>query len=285
METVREYYKLTKPGIIYGNLVSSIAGFMLASQSQIDLKILFVTLIGLGFIIGAACVFNNIIDRYIDAKMPRTKKRALVTKKITVRHAFIFGKILLIAGCAILYFFTNLLTMLTALLGFIVYVFVYSFSKRKTPLSVEIGSIAGATPPVVGYLAVTNNIDATAVLLFLILAFWQMPHFFAIAIFRKSEYANTKMPIVSLRRSFKYIRLVSILYTLLFIVSLLGLYLIKSTGVLYAVGVLVISFMIIRSTFSNSNNEKAWAGKVFKSYMYALIIWLAAIYIDSIFKL
>lgn len=285
MEIIKEYYTLTKPGIIYGNLVSAIAGFMLASQGQINLKILFVTLIGLGFIIGSACVFNNILDRSIDAKMPRTKKRALVTKKISVHHAFIFGKILLVAGCIILWLFANLLTMLTALLGFFVYVIVYGFAKRKTPLSVEIGSIAGATPPVVGYLAVTNDIDIIAVLLFLILVFWQMPHFFAIAIFRKSEYANTKMPIVSLKRSFQYIHLAAVVYTVLFIASLIGLYLIKATGILYAIGVLVISFMVIRSTFPPSKNETAWAGKVFKSYMYALIVWLAAIYVDSLFKL
>jgi protoheme IX farnesyltransferase len=285
MEIIKEYYRLTKPGIIYGNLVSAIAGFMLASQGQIDLKILFVTLIGLGFVIGAACVFNNILDRSIDAKMPRTKKRALVTKKITISHAFIFGKILLIAGCAILYLFTNLLTMITALLGFIFYVIVYGFSKRKTPFSVEIGSIAGATPPVVGYLAVTDKLDMIALLLFLILVFWQMPHFFAIAIFRKAEYAKTKLPIVSLKRSFTYIRLASILYTMLFIASLIGLYFIKATGTLYAIGALVISFMVIRAVFFSPKKEVAWAGKVFKAYMYALILWLVAIYIDSLFKL
>ena len=166
---IKSYYHLTKPGIIYGNAINTAAGFFLASQGHYNFKLLLIAIIGISLIVASACVFNNIADVEIDAKMDRTKNRAMVTGTIPKTNAIIFGSILLILGLLILSLFSNLLSLLAGLVGFITYVFLYTPLKRKTIWATEIGSISGATPPVVGYCTVTNRFDIGAILLFLIL--------------------------------------------------------------------------------------------------------------------
>ena len=166
---IRAYYYLTKPGIIYGNALPAIAGFLLASKGIFDIRLFFSMLIGLSLIIGSSCAFNNIADAEIDAKMERTKKRAMVTGAISKTSAIIFASILGIAGTTVLLLFTNHYALFTALLGMFFYLALYTPLKRKTVYGTIIGAVAGATPPVVGYVAVTNNFDTAALLLFFIL--------------------------------------------------------------------------------------------------------------------
>ncbi|MDO8548268.1 MAG: UbiA family prenyltransferase, partial [bacterium] len=163
---IRTYYELTKPGIVYSNILVAAAGFFYASVGilggKIDWILGFWMLIGLACVIASACVFNNYLDRNLDAKMERTKERALASGKISNRNALIFGAILLVAGVKILFIFTNLLTLSVALAGFLVYVLLYSPLKPRTPYALFVGAIAGAMPPVVGYAAVTNTLNSTA---------------------------------------------------------------------------------------------------------------------------
>ena len=148
---LKVYYMLTKPGIIFGNIVTTAAGFVLASQGKIDYWMFLMTLVGLAFIIGSAGVFNNYIDRKIDAKMARTMERPLVKGTITVMNALMFGTLLALFGTAVLLKFTNVLTVLVALTGFFVYLVLYTFWKYRSFYGTLVGSIAGAMPPVVGY--------------------------------------------------------------------------------------------------------------------------------------
>jgi protoheme IX farnesyltransferase len=192
---IKTYYHLTKPGIVYGNAIVALAAFIFGSHTGINWLQLGLMLFGLAGIIGSACVFNNYYDRKMDAKMERTKKRALASGKINAHDAISFGVLLLILGTTLLYF-TNILTLAVALFGFIVYVFLYTPMKPRTGLAVFVGAVAGATPPVIGYAAATNTIDIFAYLLFAFLFLWQIPHFFAIARYRYEEYQAANVPLL-----------------------------------------------------------------------------------------
>lgn len=194
-EAIKTYYRLAKPGIIYGNILVAGAGFIYASHGPILWLNGFAMLAGLACVIGSACVFNNYIDRDLDTKMERTKERALAKRQIPVRNALVFGTALLVVGAAILYFCTNLLALTISLTGFFIYVFLYSPLKPRTPYALFVGAVAGATPPVVGYVTATNALDITAGLLFLFLFFWQLPHFLAIAVYRNEEYITAGVPL------------------------------------------------------------------------------------------
>lgn len=193
--TMRAYYRLTKPGIVYGNALVAMAGFIYASNWPLHWALFAAMLAGLCLIIASACVLNNYFDRDIDANMARTVTRALVTGAVPLQSALIYGVALGIAGAALLFFFTNLLTLGVAVAGWVIYVFAYTPLKRLTPHALWVGALAGATPPVVGYVAVTNHIDSTALALFIFLCLWQVPHFLAIATYRHDEYSKAGVPL------------------------------------------------------------------------------------------
>ncbi len=192
---IRTYYELTKPGIIYSNALTAIAGFFLASRETLDWGLLGATLVGLSFIMASACVFNNYFDREIDIRMERTKNRALAAGHISFRSAIIFALVLVFLGTATLALFTTALALGMALFGFFVYVFLYTPIKPRSATALYVGAVAGATPPVVGYTAVTNALDWYAFALFAALFLWQIPHFLAIAFYRYEEYKAAGVPL------------------------------------------------------------------------------------------
>ncbi len=181
---LKKYYYLTKPGIIYGNALTVVAGFLLASKGNVNLLTLVTTVIGVSLVIGSGCVFNNYIDRDIDRVMSRTEKRALVLGHIPTINAMVFGAVLGVVGFALLGIFSSNLVVLIGLIGYIDYIVLYGISKRKSVHGTLIGSVSGATPIVAGYCAVTGRIDSAAIILFFVLATWQMPLFYAIAMYR-----------------------------------------------------------------------------------------------------
>ncbi|SPY76620.1 Protoheme IX farnesyltransferase [Providencia rustigianii] len=192
----KQYLQVTKPGIIFGNLISVIGGFLLASKGSIDYPLFIATLLGVSLVVASGCVFNNYIDRDIDRIMERTKNRPLVKGLIDPKVSLIYATVLGIAGMVLLLVAANALAMLLALIGFIVYVGLYSlYMKRKSVYGTLIGSLSGAAPPVIGYCAVTNEFDAGALILLLIFSLWQMPHSYAIAIFRFKDYKAANIPV------------------------------------------------------------------------------------------
>lgn len=229
------YYLLTKPGIILGNLVTVAAGFLLASKGIIDFWLFFATLMGLTFIMASACVFNNFIDRSIDKKMERTKSRALVTGLISGPNAIAFAIFLGIIGNLILFFYTNVLTVMVAGIGFFVYVILYSIWKSHTIYGTAIGSIAGAVPPVVGYCAVSNHFDIGAFILFMMLVLWQMPHFFSIAMYHFDDYSAAELPVLPVIKGVLRTKIHMLLYILAFIFTASLLVFFNYTGYLYLI--------------------------------------------------
>ena len=184
----RDYYTILKPGILYGNVITIIAGFILASNGRVlDWRLLLVTVLGLSFVMAGGCVFNNYHDRGIDALMERTKSRVLVRKAISIRSAIMYGAVLSLLGFTLLAFYTNKVTVMVALFGFFVYAVLYTLWLKRTSVhSTFVGALSGAVPPVIGYVAVRGEIDLVATVLFLILVTWQIPHAFAIALYRLS---------------------------------------------------------------------------------------------------
>jgi len=261
----KTYYALTKPGIIFGNALTCLAGFMMASKGQISWELLLAVVVGLSLIIGSACVFNNCLDRRIDAKMDRTKKRALVLGLISIKRAVFFATGLLIAGSLLLALTTNAGTLIAALTGFFMYVVVYTFSKRKTSYGTVIGSISGAIPPLVGYLAVSNHLDVGALLIFLIICLWQMPHFYAIALFRLSDYESASIPVLPAVKGVQRTKVHMLLYTIAFGVAAVMPTLFGYTGYWYMAVMGLLSCIWLGMCIKGfwAGDVKRWAREVF----------------------
>ncbi len=273
MKTIKKYYRLAKPGIVYGNALYATAGFLFASKlDAIDWQLFLAMLMGLSLIIACACVWNNWIDRDIDQYMSRTKSRSLVTGAITGREALFFSLALGIGGVVLL-LFTNLLALSLALLGVFLYVGVYTFAKRKTSFATELGSLSGAIPPLVGYVAVTGTIDLGGIILFLIVALWQMPHFLAIALYRKEEYASAGIPIVPVTYGVGHTKIRILLYVLAFASAVYALEYIRQVGIMYLVLMTIAClwwlFLSVQGFFTN--DDRAWAKKMF---LYSLVVVL-----------
>lgn len=271
---IKTYYMLTKPGIIMGNAITTAAGFALASKGHFDYWLFFATLMGLSLIIASAGVFNNYIDREMDAKMARTKSRALVKGLISSKNALLFATFLGIIGTFILAFYTNFLTVLVAFFGFFIYLVLYAFWKYRSFYGTLVGSLAGAVPPVVGYCAVSNHLDLGALLLFAILVLWQMPHFFAIAIYHLKDYANASIPVLPVKKGMYITKIHMLLYIIAFTLTALMLTLTGYTGYLYLViaALLGISWLGLCVRGFNSNNDVRWARMMFA---YSLVVIMA----------
>lgn len=271
---MKTYYMLTKPGIIFGNVVTTAAGFALASKGDLDYWLFFATMLGLSFVIASAGVFNNYIDRKMDAKMERTKNRPLVTGAISSPKALIFAAFLVIIGIGILAFYTNLLTVCVALTGFFIYLVLYAFWKYHSFYGTLVGSLAGGVPPVVGYCAVSDRFDAGALILFLILVLWQMPHFFAIAMYRFSDYQAASIPVLPVQKGMHATKVQILLYIIAFTAAALTLTLSGYTGKVYFGMAILLGFawFALGLYGFTIKNDVAWARKMFR---FSLVVIMA----------
>lgn len=211
------YYQLTKPGIIRGNAIHTLAGALLASAVSLDWKTTMGVLIGTSLVIASACVSNNYMDRGIDKEMARTKSRPSVTGEVPLHSAMIFATILLMAGFGILYILTNWYVMAIGFVAYVFYVFIYGWAKRKTVHSTLVGAVPGALPAMAGYVAVDGAVTVNAWLVFLLIFVWQMPHFYAISLFRRKEYERAGLPVLGVVKSFKIVKAHILLYVILYV--------------------------------------------------------------------
>lgn len=262
----RSYLQLIKPGITLSNTISGVAGFFLAASFvSFDLATFVGAIGGIAFIIASACVMNNILDRDIDKHMKRTAKRDVASGVISIPKALLFGVVIGLIGFGLLVFLTNALTALLGVVAYVWYVAIYGLAKRTTAYSTLIGGVAGALPPVAGYTALTGTIDAGAIILFLILFFWQMPHFYAIAMFRQSDYASAKLPVWSVKYGMKSSKLQILLFTIVFAVVFLLPFFYGYTGVVYLISSLVLSGYWLYKGVSlyNKVDDIKWARTMF----------------------
>lgn len=281
---IRTYYLLTKPGIIMGNLITTVSGFALASRGHFDGWLFLATLIGLGCVIASACVFNNYIDRDLDRKMARTKHRALAQGLISGQSAIYFAIVLGCIGFTTLILYTNLLSVCVASIGFMIYVGLYSFWKSRTSYATIVGSISGAIPPVVGYCSVSHQFDMGAALLFMILVLWQMPHFYSIAIYRLTDYSAASIPILPQQKGNFITKVHMLLYIIAFIVATLMLIVFGYTGDAYLITAVILglSWLYLCIRGFKSSDDQLWARNMFRLSLVIITLLSLMISIDTV---
>ncbi|HVX58501.1 MAG TPA: heme o synthase [Candidatus Saccharimonadales bacterium] len=269
----KKYYRLTKPGIVYGNDLAAIGAFFFGSAKHIDATNLAGLAIGLALVIASACVFNNYLDRGIDSKMSRTQKRALVKGEVSTLAAIIYAVVLGVAGLTILLVLDNGLSATIALAGMILYVVVYGIAKRTTVYSTLVGSLSGSTPPLIGYTAATGHLDLAAWLLFAIMTAWQMPHFYAIAMFRRDDYKAANLPIWSVAKGFASTKKQIILWTVIFTLTCAALSIFSSGGWMFGLGMCGLGiYWLYVELRPNRLNSVKWSRKVFGLSLMMLLV-------------
>jgi protoheme IX farnesyltransferase len=227
---------------------------------------------------GSAAVVNHVIDRRIDGQMGRTHNRPVAKGKVAPAHALLFAAMLAIFGMGVLYVLVNPLTAWLTLASSIGYAFIYTgYLKRATPQNIVIGGLAGAMPPLLGWVAVTNSLDANALLLVLIIYAWTPPHFWALAIHKRDEYAKVEVPMLPVTHGLEFTGLQVLLYTVLLVISTMLPYVVGMSGFIYLVGVTVLNIRFLY-----------WAWRLFRgAYQEAAMktFWYSIIYLMVLFVL
>ncbi len=265
-EAFKKYILVTKPGIIFGNLVTAAGGFLLASKGRIDIGALLSTIIGISLVVASGCVFNNIIDRSTDRKMVRTRNRVLAQGLMSPKAAVCYALFLGIAGMVLLWSATNMLCAAIVLMGFVIYVVVYSlYLKRHWVYGTLIGSLAGAAPPLAGYCAAGNRFDMGALIILSIFTLWQMPHCYAIAIYRLKDYAAAGIPVLPVHQGMPSTKRHIVAYILAFMAAAVMLTVGGYTGYIYLAVAIVTGFFWLLMAWSGfkTSDDRVWAKKVF----------------------
>ena len=232
----RDYLELTKPRVVVLMLITSLVGMFLATRAGVAWPVLVFGNLGIGLCAGAAAAVNHVVDRRIDSIMARTHKRPVTAGRLSPLAALAFALLLAVSGMALLLTFTNELAAWLTLASLLGYAVIYTgFLKRATPQNIVIGGLAGAAPPLLGWVAVTGHVSAEPLLLVLIIFAWTPPHFWALAIHRKEEYAKADIPMLPVTHGEHYTKVHIVLYTcMMFAVTLLP-YVIHMSGPLYLV--------------------------------------------------
>jgi protoheme IX farnesyltransferase len=274
---IKQYYSLVKPGVLYGNVITGAAGFLLAAGhfKRFDAGLFVATILGMTLVIASACALNNYFDRDIDAVMERTKKRAVASGALQGRNAVLFSVVLGALGIAVLAAWVNWLVVAIGVAGFVDYVWLYAmFTKRRSVHGTLVGSISGAMPILAGYCAVSGRLDAGATLLFLALFFWQMPEFYSISIYRRAEYKAAGVPVMSVVKGVRSTTVQIVIYTAAFVVATLLLPAFGYVGWVYLVIMAGLNAYWLRLGIRGlaAKNREAWARRMFH---FSLVILLA----------
>ena len=278
----QDYLTLCKPKVVSLIVFTAVVGMFLATPSMVPWDVLIYGTIGIGLAASSAATINHVIDYRIDSIMARTMRRPLPEGRISVVNAIIFAWFLGTISMGILAFLVNTLTAGLTALSLIGYGFIYSmFLKRATPQNIVIGGAAGAAPPVLGWTAVTGTLDPNSLLLFLIIFVWTPPHFWALAIYRRADYAAADIPMLPVTHGVEFTRLQILLYTiLLFVVTLLP-YLVGMSGLFYLVGaVLLGAGFLYYAILMRFNHDDRLAMRTFSYSIIYLMLLFAFLLID-----
>ena len=278
----QDYLTLCKPKVVSLIVFTAVVGMFLATPSMVPWDVLIYGTIGIGLAASSAATINHVIDYRIDSIMARTMRRPLPEGRISVVNAIIFAWFLGTISMGILAFLVNTLTAGLTALSLIGYGFIYSmFLKRATPQNIVIGGAAGAAPPVLGWTAVTGTLDPNSLLLFLIIFVWTPPHFWALAIYRRDDYAAADIPMLPVTHGVEFTRLQILLYTiLLFVVTLLP-YLVGMSGLFYLVGAVLLGVgFLYYAILMRFNHDDRLAMRTFSYSIIYLMLLFAFLLID-----
>jgi protoheme IX farnesyltransferase len=251
----RDYLELCKPRVVSLMLLTVLVGMYLSTPGWIDLTLVCSTLIGVGFCAASAAAINHLVDRRIDSIMARTQKRPIAGGRVSVRQALSFSLIIGCTGVIILLLLVNRLTAILTFISLIGYAGVYTgYLKRATSQNIVIGGLAGAAPPLLGWTAITNQLDPQALLLVLIIFTWTPPHFWALAIYRFDEYKHAQIPMLPVTHGIPYTKLSVYLYTILLLVVSVLPFIVGMSSWIYLFGALILGGRFLY-----------WAHKLYRS--------------------
>lgn len=282
----RDYFELTKPKVVALILLTALVGMYVPNNQLPNLELLLTTIIGIGLLAGAAAAINHVVDFQIDAKMARTYHRPVVKGRLSQRQALTFAGGIGILGFALLWFAVNQLTAWLTFASLLGYAVVYTlYLKRATPQNIVIGGLAGAMPPLLGWTAVTNSIDPNALLLVLIIFSWTPPHFWALAIHRKHDYAKAKVPMLPITHGVEFTKTMILLYCVILTVISILPYLSGLFGEFYAIISLLLNLQFINYAIRLKWFDKSGlAFKTFKFSIWHLMLMFMVMLVDHNFS-
>lgn len=273
----RDYLEMTKPRVVLLMLLCALVGMFLAVPGMVPWDVLVFGLTGIALVAGSAAVVNHIADAEIDARMARTRSRPVATGRVDTAAALTFSAVTGVAGMLILYFGVNPLTAWLNLASWIGYGLIYTlFLKRATPQNIVIGGLFGAAPPLFGWAAVTNSIEPGALLLVLIIFAWTPPHFWALALDRKSEYESADVPMLPVTHGDAYTRWHILFYTLILFAGSLLPYVIGMSGLLYLAGAVALGggFLYWAVVLLRNRNPRAPIETFRYSIIYLMLLFI-----------
>ena len=281
----RDFLELTKPKVSLLIVFTAIVGMVLASPGMVPLPALIFGTLGIAMASGSAAAFNHVVDRRIDEMMARTRRRPLPTGHLLKRQAVVFASLLGLGSMLVLWPTVGGLTAVLTFCSLIGYAIVYTmWLKRATPQNIVIGGAAGAAPPVLGWAAVTNTIDPHALLLFLIIFTWTPPHFWALAIARRDDYAKVGIPMLPVTHGIPHTRLQIVLYTILLVLSTLLPVLTAMSGLIYLVAALALNGRFLYFVFALQRGLRPdLPMRTFRFSINYLMLLFAALIVDHYF--
>ncbi|WP_426144074.1 heme o synthase [Pseudomonas sp. DWP3-1-2] len=278
----RDYLELTKPRVVVLMLITSLVGMFLATRTGVPWPVLVFGNLGIACCAGGAAVVNHVVDRRIDTLMARTHNRPIATGRVSPGAALTFAMLLALCGQALLLAFTNPLTAGLTLASLLGYAVIYTgFLKRATPQNIVIGGLAGAAPPLLGWVAVTGHVSAEPLLLVLIIFAWTPPHFWALAIHRKEEYARADIPMLPVTHGEHYTKVHIVFYTLILLAVSLLPYVIHMSGLLYLLCALGLGVRFLHRAWVLYRGVRPHAAiETFKYSIYYLFLLFIALLVD-----
>ena len=275
--TISEFFKLTKPGVLYLLMITAGASMILATNFNLDIIKALTGFLGIAFIAGSSAAINQILDFKYDSVMERTVKRPIVTGKISVTSATVFSSFLFIAGSALILYFNNFLTWALTFGTWIFYAFFYTkVLKFSGSQNIVIGGLAGAMPPLLGWTAVVGSIDPLPLLLVLLIFIWTPPHFWALAINKKDEYAKAGIPMMPVVKGIEYTKIQIVLYSILLMVVSLLLFATGYFGYLYLIGAAILGGIFIQKSWKLK--QSTGADNSMSLFLYS-IVYLTLIFL------
>ena len=282
----RDYLELTKPKVVALLVLTAWVGMVLATEQWISFGLLISATVGIGLLSAAAAALNHVVDQRIDAQMARTHSRPVARGRVSSKQAVIFACSLALTGFVLLYLAVNPLTAWLTLLSLFGYAVVYTmFLKRATPQNIVIGGLAGAMPPLLGWTAVTGDIHGHALLLVMIIFAWTPPHFWALAIHRRDDYAKVNMPMLPVTHGIEYTKSAILLYTLILCIVCLLPYIVGMTGAIYLVASTLLNLRFLQYAWKlKFSAEASTAMATFKFSIVHLMVLFLVLVVDHYFK-
>ncbi|MEZ9864242.1 heme o synthase [Vibrio breoganii] len=283
--TLQSYYQLTKPKVVALMLLTAVVGMCLAMPGALPLQQSLFGLLGIGLMAGSAAAFNHLIDQRIDAIMARTYKRPLPSGDLSSAKVFLFAASIGVVGFVVLVAWVNTLTAVLTFASLLGYAVIYTmYLKRATPQNIVIAGIAGAMPPLLGWVAVTGELHANAWLLVMIIFIWTPPHFWALAIHRKDDYAKADIPMLPVTHGVEYTKTSILLYTILLALVCAMPVLVGMSGQIYLASSTVLSAGFIYHAWKlKYKTDSKQAMETFKFSIYHLMLLFVALLVDHYF--